>query len=107
MLLPPDLPTIYRLLLSFAGKSLEWQEFETRKRDVNALGKALLRRGISHQNLSPNHVLWDEAALKLMVVNFERSTTAAVCREALQELSSNRKRKQSAQEDKVTANLVG
>ena len=89
----PDVPIFYWLLLSFAGKPLDWQEFETRKPEVNALGREVLRRGISHRDLSPNNVLWDEAARKLIVVDFERSISTVVRREALQELSSNRKRK--------------
>ena len=95
----PGVPIFYWLLLSFAGKSLNCQEFETRKPDINALGGELLRRGISHRDLSPNNVLWDEAAKRLMVVDFERSITTVVRREALEELSGNRKRKQSIQED--------
>ena len=91
----PDVPIFYWLLPSFAGKPLEWQEFEARRPDVNALGRELLRRGISHQDLSPNNVLWDEAAKKLMVIDFERSITTVVRREALEHLSGNRKRKQS------------
>ena len=95
----PTVPIFYWLLLSFAGQSLDWQDFEARKPDVSALGRELLRRGISHQDLSPNNILWDEAAKKLMVVGFERSITRVVRREALEESSGNRKRKQSTQED--------
>ena len=95
----PDMPIFHWLLLSFAGKPLDWQDLETRKHDMSALGKELSRRGIFHQVLLPNNVLWDEAAKKLMVVDFERSITTVVRREALEEVSGNRKRKQSIQED--------
>ena len=103
----PDVPIFYWLLLSFAGKSLQWPEYEARESDVNALGGELFRRGVSHGDLSPNNLLWDEAAKKLMVVDFERAVTTVVRREVLQELSGNRKRKQNGQEDGVTANVVG
>ena len=102
----PDVPIFYWLLLSFAGKCLQWPEYEARQSDVNALRGELSRRGISHGDLSPDNVLWDEVAQKLMVVDFERAITRVVRREALQELSSNRKRKQSFKEYGVTASVV-
>lgn len=79
----PNVPIFYWLLLSFAGRSLDWQEFETRGPDVKTLRRDLLRRGISHRDLSPNNVLWDEAAKKLMVVDFERAIMTGVRREVL------------------------
>ena len=89
----PDVPIFYWLLLSFAGRFLDWQEFETRGPDVKTLRGDLLRRRIYHRDLSLNNVPWDEVVDKLMVVDFERSITTVVRREALQEPWSNRKRK--------------
>ena len=67
-----DVPIFYWLLMSHAGKSLNPAEFEARKPSVDAMYKKLMQCGIAHRDISPNNILWDEQANKLMVIDFER-----------------------------------
>ena len=71
-----DVDIYHWLLMSFAGKSLDWGEFEACKPTRDAMRNQLVRYGIFHPDLSPNNFLWDEAAKKLMVIDFEGVTLA-------------------------------
>ena len=64
----------YWLLMSFAGRSLTTAEFDAWRPSVDAMDKKLTEYGIIHWDISPNNILWDEQAKKLMVIDLERTT---------------------------------
>ena len=68
----PDVPIFHWLLLSFAGTSLYFHEFQDRKAEIEEMRIRLRRYGIVHGDISSNNILWDDQTKKLMIIDFER-----------------------------------
>ena len=92
----------HMLLMSWAGeeRAKEVEGKEDLRAHIKAFQARIQRLGILHDDLHANNILWNDHLQRPMFIDFEGATEVA--REALQEVSTNRKRKQSLEkEDKA------
>ena len=92
----------HMLLMSWAGekRAKEVEGKEHLRAHIKAFQASTQRLGILHDDLHSNNILWNDQLQRPMFIDFEGATEVA--REALQEVSTNRKRKQSLEtEDKA------
>ncbi len=74
------------------------------KMEVQQFKDETERLGVQHNDLIPANMLWNDRIQRMMFIDFEAAT--ALRERALQELSSNRKRKRGVEEEGVTAKLA-
>ena len=96
-----DVAIFHWLLMSFAGTPLSDADFEASRSSVDAMQEKLMQHGIIHTDLSPNNILWDERAKKLMVIDFECSSLV-VKEEKAKEIKDEQKQKSEQKQQQDT-----
>lgn len=92
----------HMLLMSWAGeRAAKVDDVKNLRVQIKQFEARIQRLGVVHNDLIPANILWNDQLQSLMFIDFEAATE--VRREAVQELSNNRKRKQSVEKEEVTA----
>lgn len=93
----------HMLLMSWAGekRAKELEGKEDLHAHITAFQARIQRLGVLHNDLHANNILWNDQLQQPMFIDFEGATETA--REALKEVSTNRKRKQSLEKDDKAA----
>ena len=96
---------IHMLLISWGGKRADkFKGKETLQTEICQFEDEIERLGVRHNDIIPDHVLWNDHIKDIIFIDFEKSTE--VCTRVLQELSGNRKRQREVEQGEVTAKRV-
>ena len=96
----------HMLLMSWAGQSShEVEGVKDLRMQIQRFEKRTQRLGVLHNDLVPRNILWNNQLQRVMFIDFERATETG--RQALQEVSINRKRKQIFEKEAATSDPVG
>ena len=97
----------HMLLMSWVGerRAKEVEGKEDLRVHIKAFQARIQRLGVLHDDLHANNILWNDQLQRPMFIDFEGATEVA--REALLQVSSNRKRKQSLEKkDEAAGNMA-